>query len=337
MQLKNKVGKITMIVFTLAVFIGTCKSGQAAKSDIAEPSKTATKMVDSSAVPKLSPQTTCPVMGNPIDTTQYVDYKGKRIYVCCAMCIASVKKDPEKYIKKLEEMGQGVKSIGDTAKGTNNTLVVDTTSKAVPINCPLMKQGVNVHNMKPFEDSKKYIEFLERKDRAVWQKPDEVVSSLNLKGSETIADLGAGSGYFTFRFSKALPKGKVIAIDPDPEMVRYIHHKTMSSDIKNIEVILGSYDDPKIPEKVDMVFICDVLHHVGKRAEWLAKLSSEMDKGAKLVLIEFKEGNLPEGPPEKIKISGKEMLSLVFNAGFKLIKENSTLLPYQNYFVFEKQ
>jgi hypothetical protein len=62
-----------------------------------------------------------------------------------------------------------------------------------------------------------------------------------------------------------------------------------------------------------------------------------MDKGAELVLIEFKEGNLPEGPPEKIKISGKEMLSLVYNAGFKLIKDNSTILPYENYFIFEKQ
>lgn len=215
----------------------------------------------------------------------------------------------------------------------------DSDSKStttVPIECPLRKQGINVHNMKPFEDSKKYIEFLERKDRAIWQKPDEIVSSLNLKGTETLVDLGAGSGYFSFRFSKVLPKGKVIAIDTDPEMIRYIHHRTMAAGIKNIGVILASYSDPKIPEKTDIVFICDVLHHVSKRAEWLAKLSSEMTKGSKLVLIEFKEGNLPEGPPENIKISGTEMISLVCNAGFKLIKENSTLLPYQNYFIFGK-
>ena len=59
----------------------------------------------------LVPQTTCPVMGNAIDKSQYVDYKGKRIYVCCGGCIDAVKKDPETYIKKLEAMGQGVENI----------------------------------------------------------------------------------------------------------------------------------------------------------------------------------------------------------------------------------
>jgi YHS domain-containing protein len=65
---------------------------------------------------QLKPQTTCPVMGEPIDKNLYVDYNGKRIYVCCADCIDKVKKNPEKYIKKLEKMGQGVESIEDGTK-----------------------------------------------------------------------------------------------------------------------------------------------------------------------------------------------------------------------------
>jgi arsenite methyltransferase len=211
------------------------------------------------------------------------------------------------------------------------------TKNETPIDCPLRKQGINMDHMKPFAEVEKYIEFLERKDRATWQKPDAVISSLNLKGTETIADVGAGSGYFSFRFASKLPKGKVIAIDIEPEMIRHIHHKAMSSNIKNIEVVLASEDDPKISEKVDVVFICDVLHHLKNRAEWLKKLFSELNRGTKLILIEFKEGNLPEGPPEKIKISGKEMLALVNGAGFSLIKDNTTILPYQNYFVFEKK
>jgi ubiquinone/menaquinone biosynthesis C-methylase UbiE len=207
----------------------------------------------------------------------------------------------------------------------------------VPIDCPLRKQGINMNHMKPFADVEKYIEFLERKDRAIWQKPDAVISTMELKGTETIADVGAGSGYFSFRFASKLPKGKVIAIDIEPEMIRHIHHKVMSSDIENIEVVLASEDDPKVPEKVDIVFICDVLHHLKNRAKWLDKLYSEINKGTKLILIEFKEGNLPEGPPEKMKISAKEMLTLVSGAGFALIKKNTTILPYQNYFVFEKK
>jgi ubiquinone/menaquinone biosynthesis C-methylase UbiE len=192
-------------------------------------------------------------------------------------------------------------------------------------------------HMKPFAETEKYIEFLERKDRALWQKPDSVVSAMKLKGTETIADVGAGSGYFTFRFASHLPKGRIIAIDIDPEMIRHIHHKAMSSEIENIDMVLASADDPKIPEYVTVVFICDVLHHLKDRAKWLSKVNSEIKKGTRLVLIEFKEGALPEGPPEKIKISAKEMESSVSNAGFALVKKNTSMLPYQNYFEFVKK
>lgn len=70
----------------------------------------------------LAPQTTCPVQGGPIDKNLYVDYRGKRIYVCCAGCINEVKKDPEKYIKKLESMGQGVEIIGNTSENQSEKM-----------------------------------------------------------------------------------------------------------------------------------------------------------------------------------------------------------------------
>lgn len=217
-----------------------------------------------------------------------------------------------------------------------NIVFGNTKSHETGIDCPLRKQGIDVHGMRPFENTKKYIEFLEKNDRSDWQKPDAVVSYLQLKGSEIIADIGAGSGYFSFRFAGVLTKGKVLAIDIEPEMLRYIHHKSMSLGIKNIEVLLASHDDPKVPRGIDMVFMCDVLHHIKNRAVWLSKLSSEVRKGAKLILIEFKEGALPEGPPEKMKISNKEILSIVGNNGFKLLKQNTDLLPYQYIYEFEK-
>src|SRR6185369_50880 len=94
-----------------------------------------------------------------------------------------------------------------------------------PIDCPLHQKGVEAGALRPFAETEKYIEFLERPDRAAWQKPDEVTAALHLSGSETLVDVGAGSGYFTFRFAKALPHGKVIATDIDPEMIRHVHHK----------------------------------------------------------------------------------------------------------------
>ncbi len=205
-----------------------------------------------------------------------------------------------------------------------------------PIDCPLRKQGIDPDHMRPFQDVERYIAFLEREDRAAWQKPDQVITALKLLGTETVMDLGAGSGYFAFRFAKALPRGKVIAADIEPEMVRHIHHKAMTESVPNIEAKVIQPTDPKVPDGVDLVFVCDVLHHVADRPAWLAKITKAMRSGAKLVLIEFKEGDLPEGPPESVKIPRDKLVALVTKAGFVLASEQADLLPYQTFLVFRK-
>jgi 2-polyprenyl-3-methyl-5-hydroxy-6-metoxy-1,4-benzoquinol methylase len=205
-----------------------------------------------------------------------------------------------------------------------------------PIDCPLRKKGVSPDTLRPIADTEKYVQFLEKPSRALWQKPDVVVAALHLSGSETLADVGAGSGYFTFRFARALPKGKVIATDIDPEMVRHVHHKVMSDGISNVQAVLAHPTDPTVDATADVVFVCDVLHHVQGREAWLGRLSSEMRPGARLVVIEFKEGKLPEGPPESAKIPKATLSAMLRDAGFVLKSEDSKLLPYQTLFVLEK-
>jgi SAM-dependent methyltransferase len=207
---------------------------------------------------------------------------------------------------------------------------------APPIECPLAKHGVHPTHLRPFDDVEKYIAFLERPDRARWQRPDAVVAALGLAGSETIADVGAGSGYFSFRLAAAVPNGAVIATDVEPEMIRHIHHKAMSEGIRNLRVELGKPDDPGVPAAADWVLLCDVLHHVVDRPTWLAKLAGEMKAGARLALIEFKEGPLPEGPPEAAKIAKAELVALVTHAGLRLAADKPDLLPYQSFLVFHK-
>ena len=207
---------------------------------------------------------------------------------------------------------------------------------APPIDCPLRKAGVDPHHMKPFEDVEKYIAFLERADRVVWQKPDELLGSLSLRGDETVADVGAGSGYFTFRFAKALPKGKVIAVDIEPEMIRHVHHRAMTEGLTNVQVVLGEPSDPKIPAGVSLIFICDVLHHVEDRGTWLANMFAEAPPGAKLVVLEFREGELPEGPPASVKLKKSEVVDFVTRAGFVKVGEDAALLPYQYVLKFSK-
>jgi tRNA G46 methylase TrmB len=107
------------------------------------------------------------------------------------------------------------------------------------IDCPLRKAGVDPNHLRPFAEAEKYIEFLERPDRATWQKPDDVIRALALQGNETILDLGAGSGYFSFPLAGAVPRGKVVAADVEPEMIRHIHHKAMTKGITNLAPIPG--------------------------------------------------------------------------------------------------
>jgi 2-polyprenyl-3-methyl-5-hydroxy-6-metoxy-1,4-benzoquinol methylase len=205
-----------------------------------------------------------------------------------------------------------------------------------PIDCPLRKQGIDPGRVKPFEDTAKYIAFLERPDRAAWQKPDAVVAALGLTGQEIIADVGAGSGYFAFRLARALPRGKVIALDVEPEMIRHIHHQVMTRGVHNLTTAFATPDDPSVPAETDLVFMCDVLHHVADRPAWLGKLSAEMKPGARLALIEFKEGKLPEGPPESVKLPRAQLIALATRAGLILDGEKPDLLPYQNFLTFRK-
>jgi SAM-dependent methyltransferase len=223
-----------------------------------------------------------------------------------------------------------------TSAVAGQSLAEDAPADTPPIDCPLAKHGVHPGDLRPFKDVEKYIAFLERPERAKWQRPDAVIAALGLGGDETVVDVGAGSGYFSFRLARAVPRGKVVAIDIQPEMVRHIHHKAMTDKIANVEAALGKPDDPGIPAGADVVFVCDVLHHVPNAAAWLRKVASGMKSGARFVLIEFKQGKLPQGPPEKLKIPRAQLLRLATSAGLVLDTEKPKLLPYQTFLVFRK-
>jgi SAM-dependent methyltransferase len=205
-----------------------------------------------------------------------------------------------------------------------------------PIDCPLHRKGVSPEGLRPFAQAEEYIQHLERPDRAAWQKPDEVVAALHLSGDETLVDLGAGSGYFTFRFARALPRGKVVAVDVDPEMVRHVHHRVVSEGVRNVQVVLADPADPGIDPSADVVFLCDVLHHVEGPEAWLARAFAEMKPGARLAVVEFREGRLPEGPPEAMKIPRARLAAMLEKAGFVLGVDHGGLLPYQDFLVFHR-
>lgn len=176
-----------------------------------------------------------------------------------------------------------------------------------------------------------YIRVLEDPQRDAWQKPHEVVMALELKPDEAIADIGAGSGYFTRRF--AMHAGKVYAVDIDPKLLE----KTMKDAPKNVESVLAAPDDPKLPPaSVDTIFFCDVLHHVANRGAYYQKLAKALKPGGRIVIIDFYKKKLPVGPPESMKISEEAIVAELKSAGFRQTR-SFDFLPYQYFLVFQPQ
>ncbi|HVA02045.1 MAG TPA: methyltransferase domain-containing protein [Terriglobia bacterium] len=189
----------------------------------------------------------------------------------------------------------------------------------------------------PPDNINEYIEHLEDPSRNQWQQPEKVMKALEIKPGETIADLGSGPGYFTLRFARAVgPKGKVFAVDISPGMLAYLKKQARAVHLTNIKPILAKPDNPELsPSSVDMIFICDTLHHISNRAKYYPFLMRALKPGGRLVNIDFYKRTLPVGPPVHMKIAKPEMIKEAEAAGFHLAKQLS-FLEYQYFLVFER-
>jgi ubiquinone/menaquinone biosynthesis C-methylase UbiE len=188
--------------------------------------------------------------------------------------------------------------------------------------------GQTAHQHHAPASAEEYMRVLEDPQRDSWQKPHEVMMALDLKPAETVADIGAGSGYFTRRF--ALHAGKVYAVDIDSKLLE----AALKDAPKNVEAVLAAPGDPKLPPaSVDTIFFCDVLHHIADRAAYYPKLAKALRPGGRIVIVDFYKKPLPVGPPESMKISEDQMIGEMEAAGFRKTK-SFDFLPYQYFLVF---
>lgn len=183
-------------------------------------------------------------------------------------------------------------------------------------------------------DPKAYIAALEDPKRDAYQKPHEVMEALAVKEGEVIADIGAGSGYFTLRLARHVgDKGRVYAVDVSADMVRHLNGRIRDLGVLNVSTILAPPDDPLLPQPVDRFLIVDVWHHIEDQAGYLALMKKQLKPGGQVVMIDFHKKDLPVGPPADMKISREDLLKQMEGAGYRLAKEH-TFLPYQYFLVF---
>jgi ubiquinone/menaquinone biosynthesis C-methylase UbiE len=196
--------------------------------------------------------------------------------------------------------------------------------------CVVAALGQVPHQHHP-PSSAEYAKVLEDPSRDEWQKPHDVITALGLKSTDTIADIGAGTGYFARRFAQHA--GKVYAVDIDEKLLEIARDNAPP----NLETILAAPDDPRLPmAKIDTIFFCDVLHHIDHRPAYYAKLAKALKKGGRIVVIDFYKKELPVGPPLAMKLSAEEIIAEFRKAGFALANRLD-ILPYQYYLFFERR
>ena len=195
--------------------------------------------------------------------------------------------------------------------------------------CTVVGFGQVPHQHHP-PSSDEYAKVLEDPSRDAWQQPHDVVMALDLKPTDVIADIGAGTGYFARRF--AHHARKVYAVDIDSALLA-ISAKDSS---KNLVTVLAAPDDPRLPNAVaDVIFFCDVLHHIDNRPAYYEKVAKALKPGGRVVVIDFFKRDLPVGPPIAMKLSENEVVTEFQKAGFRLGRKLA-ILPYQYYLIFEK-
>ena len=186
-----------------------------------------------------------------------------------------------------------------------------------------------------FGDVAHWAGVFESPDRAKWQKPDEVVRALDLKPGQTVIDIGAGTGYFTRRFAKAVgPSGAALGLDVEPGMVDYMKADAKKLRLQNYHARVVKADNPELtPYSADVIFFCDTLHHIDDRIAYLRKLASALKPGGRIAVVDFKQ-DAPEGPPKRMKISREQMIDQFSKAGYDMVREHK-FLPYQYFLEFE--
>ena len=183
-----------------------------------------------------------------------------------------------------------------------------------------------------FSDAEQWAKEFDDPKRDAWQKPHEVIGALAPKSDAIIADIGAGTGYFSVRFARMVPKGRVYGVDIEPDMVKYLAARAKRDGLANLTAVQGTAGDPKLPEQADLVMLVDVYHHIDGREAYFGKLRASLKAGGRLAIIDFRMDS-PDGPPKAARIAPEKVKAELGRAGYRLEREHA-FLPNQYFLVF---
>lgn len=178
--------------------------------------------------------------------------------------------------------------------------------------------------------------WLNRPERIQEEMPDEVVENMRLEPHHVVADIGAGSGYFSFRIARKVPEGKVLAVDIQPEMLQLIESQKGEQDVANIEGVLGEVDNPNLPpNSIDAAIMVDAYHEFSHPFEMINGIYQALRPGGRIFLLEYRgeDASVPIRPLHKMTEEQVVREMSVFGLDWT---DTLDFLPWQHMMIFTK-
>jgi len=214
-----------------------------------------------------------------------------------------------------------------------------TTTRTLPWTMALLLAGVSVPvaGQLKQQPAATWTERLERPERVEGLRIPYIINSLALKPADVVADIGAGPGVLSLPLAKAVPSGKVYAVDIDQAFLDHIRDKAAAQHIANVVPILGANSDPKLPAKdVDVVLFHDVLHHIEDRAGYLRSVASYLKPGGRIAIVELPPTGSHKDEPALV-VSKEQVKGWLGEAGFKPVQEFDGLADGKWFVVYARQ
>lgn len=212
------------------------------------------------------------------------------------------------------------------------TQPIYTTTRPSPDGIGKVYMGREIARVMSHEGS----DWLERPDREQEEAPSKAIAMMELKATDVVADIGAGTGYFSFRLARKVPQGKVLAEDIDPDMIKDLAATIRKNGIKNVEPVLGTTEDPKLPAgAVDVVLMVDAYHEFDHPREMMESIVRALKPGGRVIDLEYRaEDPLVLIKPHH-KMSEAQAIKEMRAVGLVHLKTSEDL-PQQHFMVFQK-
>jgi SAM-dependent methyltransferase len=211
--------------------------------------------------------------------------------------------------------------------------VLIASSRATTQGQPQKPPSTPDHMQHRFDDPAKFSKSFDDPARDAWQMPDRVIASLNLTRSASVADVGAGTGYFTVRLARVSPAVTVYAADIEPNMVAHLKERAAREKLGNVVPVLAAAASPNLPKPVDLILIVDTYHHIAARPAYFRELRKSLNAGGRIAIVDFRK-DAPDGPPAHFRFTPEQIEAEMKQAGYTL-SQSLDFLPRQHFLIFQ--